>query len=93
MKKIITIMLIITSIFLVGCGKNEKETKYNIVVTSFPCYDFTRAIIKDADDISVEMLLKPGSETHDFDPTPKDIYQLPKNVFCWQGLNQEQIKQ
>ena len=40
MKKILTILLIIVSTILVGCGKNKIDTKYNIVVTNFPCYDF-----------------------------------------------------
>lgn len=86
MKKILTLLLIIGSTFLVGCGKNKLETKYNIVVTNFPCYDFVRAIIKDVDDISVEMLLKPGSETHDFEPTPKDIINIKNSdIFIYVG--------
>lgn len=86
MKKIFTVLLIIISIFIVGCGKDKKETKYNIVTTSFPCYDFTRAVIKDVDDISVEMLLKPGSETHDFEPTPKDIIDIKNSdIFIYVG--------
>lgn len=86
MKKIITILLIIISLTLVGCGNTKKNTKYNIVVTNFPSYDFVRSIIKDVDDISVEMLLKPGSETHDFEPTPKDIIDIKNsNIFIYTG--------
>lgn len=86
MKKIFTVLLIIISLFVVGCGKEKKETKYNIVTTSFPCYDFARAVIKDVDDINVQMLLKPGSETHDFEPTPKDIIDIKNSdIFIYVG--------
>ena len=86
MKKIFTILLITISIFMVGCGKEKKETKYNIVVTNFPCYDAVRSVIKDVDDISVNMLLKPGSEIHDFEPTPQDIINIKKSdIFVYIG--------
>ena len=86
MKKIIFVLLILVSITLVGCGKNKENTKYNIVATNFPCYDFARAVINDVDDISVEMLLKPGSETHDFEPTPRDIIDIKNSdIFIYVG--------
>ena len=86
MKKAIIFLLIICSCFLVGCGKEKEETKYSIISTSFPGYDFTRAIIKDVNDISVEMLLKPGSETHDFEPTPQDIINIQNSdIFIYVG--------
>lgn len=86
MKKIFTILLVFISILLVGCGRNTNKTKYNIISTSFPGYDFARAIIKDVDDISVDMLLKPGSETHDFEPTPQDIIDIKNSdIFIYVG--------
>ena len=85
MKKII-ILLIVLSCLFAGCGKEKNSTKYNIVTTSFPCYDFARSVIKDVDDISVEMLLKPGSETHDFEPTPQDIISIKNSdIFIYIG--------
>ena len=86
MKKIFTILLVFISIFVVGCGRNSNKTKYNIISTSFPGYDFARAVIKNVDDISVEMLLKPGSETHDFEPTPQDIINIQNSdIFIYVG--------
>lgn len=86
MKKVILVFLMLVSITLVGCGNNKENTKYNIVATNFPCYDFARAVINDVDDISVEMLLKPGSETHDFEPTPKDIIDIKNSdIFIYVG--------
>lgn len=86
MKKLFTVLLIFICFLTVGCGKNNDKTKYNIVVTSFPCYDFARAVIKDVDDISVKMLLKPGSEIHDYEPTPKDIIDIKNSdLFIYVG--------
>ena len=86
MKKLFTVLLIFICFFTVGCGKEKKNTKYSIVATNFPCYDFTRAVIKDVEDISVEILLKPGSESHDFEPTPQDIIDIKNSdMFIYAG--------
>ena len=86
MKKIFVVLLILCTCFIVGCGKEKTSTKYNIISTSFPGYDFARAVIKDVDDISIEMLLKPGAETHDFEPTPQDIIDIQNSdIFIYVG--------
>ena len=69
MKKIFYLIIILfLVVFISGC--NKKDDNVNIVATNFPCYDFIRAIVGSD---GVKMLLKPGVETHDFEPTPKDI--------------------
>ena len=55
-KKIILTIVLTT---LVGCTNQDKESKINIISTSFPGYDFARAITKNVEDVNVEMLLKP----------------------------------
>ncbi len=86
MKKVFILLLVLCTCFVVGCGKEKNSTKYKIISTSFPGYDFTRAVIKDVDDISVDMLLKPGSETHDFEPTPQDIIDIQESdLFIYIG--------
>ena len=86
MKKLFTVLLIFICFFTVGCGKEKKSTKYSIVATNFPCYDFARAVTKDVEDISVEILLKPGSESHDFEPTPQDIIDIKNSdMFIYVG--------
>ena len=50
------------------------EARPEIVCTSFPCYDFARAVAGDAADI--RMLIKPGSEVHSYEPTPADIMAI-----------------
>lgn len=44
-----------------------------ILTTIFPPYDFAREITDGADNVTVQQLLKPGMESHTFDPTPADI--------------------
>ena len=83
LKKILFIMILI---ILVGCTKQDKESKINIISTSFPGYDFARAITKDLEEVNVEMLLKPASEMHDYEPTPKDIINIEKSdMFIYIG--------
>lgn len=73
------ILLTVLAYFLTGCSKkatgvkdNGKEGKrLSIVTTIFPQYDFVKQIVKDKADVT--MLLKPGAESHSFEPTPQDI--------------------
>lgn len=86
MKKIKYLLIILLLVFFTGCSSTEKETKYTIVTTNFPGYDFVRAIIKDVDDISVKMLISPGSEIHSYEPTPEDIINIQKaDLFVYVG--------
>lgn len=84
MKKISVILI---AIFLItGCTKQPKNEKIKIVATNYPCYDFVRAITKDIDNIEVDMLVTPGSEIHDYEPTPKDIINIKKSkLFVYVG--------
>ena len=85
MNKKIGILLIMI-IGIVGCASKKEEKKINIITSNFPGYDFTRAITKEAEDVNVKMLLKPGSEMHDFEPTPKDIIDIQKSdMFIYIG--------
>ena len=78
MKKIISVLTLIVSIFIIsGCSLSD-DNKKTIIATNFPAYDFAREITKGSD-IEVKMLLKPGSESHDYEPTPKDIISISKS--------------
>ncbi len=47
------------------------EASLKIVCTSFPCYDFARAIAGEVAEI--QLLIKPGTEVHSYEPTPTDV--------------------
>lgn len=82
MKKILVVLIILLG-FLTGCNKNDNEL--TVVATNFPCYDFLRAVTKDSK-IKVEMLISPGSEIHDFEPTPGDILKIKNSkLFVYVG--------
>lgn len=92
MKKISKILLIfVVAVFsivsLTGCNKNkDNENKLTIVTTNFPSYDFARAVVKDNKDVELKMLLKPGAESHDFEPTPQDIIDIKNSdLFIYTG--------
>jgi len=86
MKKVLTSILLILGLFLLtGCSNKETNTT-TILATNFPCYDFLRAITKNSKNIEVKMLLNPGSETHDYEPSPQDVKNIRNsNLFLYVG--------
>ena len=72
MRKLFLFLVLCLS--LVGCGQTN-TVQPDIVTTDFPCYDIVRAITKDSD-LNVRMLLKPGSDIHDYEPTPQDVIDM-----------------
>lgn len=81
MKKIIAVLLtfflIIGAIFVAlgNVNKNNQQTEKITIVTSlFPEYDFVKQIGKDK--VDVKILLPPGTESHTYEPTPKDIVSI-----------------
>lgn len=67
-----------------GEKSNNSNEKLRIVTTIFPQYDFVRQIA--GDNVSLTMLLKPGEETHSYEPTPQDIIAIQKaDLFIYVG--------
>lgn len=91
-KKRISIFLLtavlICGIFS-GCGKStDKNDGLKIVTSLFPQYDFARQITDGKADVS--LLLTPGSESHSFEPTPKDISKIQQaDIFIYIGGESE----
>ena len=71
--------------FLVLNREKFEQKKYSVVSTSFPGYDFARVVTKNTN-ISTKMLVKPGAETHTFEPTPQDIIDIKNaDMFIYVG--------
>lgn len=97
MKKIfrfaISLWLIVTVMVTAsGCNMGKyadlDESKPLIVTTLFPQYDFARQLVKDK--AEVVLLLSPGVEAHDFEPTPSDIILINKaDLFIYTGDDME----
>ena len=85
MKRILLSCLCL--ILLTGCNATDTPTpsnKLNVVTTIFPQYDFARQIAGEYADVT--MLLPLGSESHSFEPTPKDILKLQHcDLFIYVG--------
>lgn len=81
---ILAIILVLgASIFAITKLKQDKNTA-NIISSNFIGYDFARAVTGDASNIS--MLIKPGTESHSFEPTPEDIINIRKaDLFIYVG--------
>lgn len=96
-KKIVALMsfliLIIIMIAIVVCFKTETvikdDSKIQVVATLFPQYDFAKQI--GGDKIDVKLLLNSGVETHNYEPTAKDMITILNNsdVFLYTGVELE----
>lgn len=62
----------------------EAAKRPSIVCTNFPSYDFARQIVGDHADVT--MLLKPGAESHTYEPTPEDLITIQNSdMFVYVG--------
>lgn len=91
-KNIVFILAVIFMMtVLSACGKNQIQSslnknngKINVVATIFPEYDFLHQIA--GNHINLTMLLKPGAESHSYEPTPQDILNVQNSdLFIYVG--------
>lgn len=87
MKRLLCSLLLILCVFsVVGCTapQNTEDGRIHVVTTTFPAYDFARAVVGDLG--TVTMLITPGTETHSYDPTPRDIRKIQScDLFIYGG--------
>ncbi len=86
--QILTVFLLVTiiGIFVTACTKKEEvsNSTIRIITTIFPQYDFARAV--SGDHAMIKMLLKPGAESHSFDPSPQDNIDIQNcDLFIYTG--------
>lgn len=91
MKKLISIfmgMIMIICVFS-GCKKEvstKDSTKFSVVTTIFPEYDWVRQITKGNDNVEITMLLDNGVDLHSFQPTADDIVKVAScDMFIYVG--------
>ena len=76
---------------LSGCGRGaeaEGAEGVSVVTTGFAAYDFARQLLGERGE--AELLIPPGSETHSFEPTPKDIIDIQNcDLFIYTGGESE----
>ena len=90
-KLIISLLILIIIVFsIVFCFNNreikitKKNDKITIITTVYPLYDFAKQIA--GDKANVYMLLTPGVEIHDYEPTPQDLIDIQNaDLFLYLG--------
>ncbi len=78
--------LLCMCIIMTGCGMKQQENdgKIKIVTTVFASYDFARQAAGDLAEVT--LLLKPGAESHSYEPSPKDIIEMEEcDLFIYTG--------
>ena len=66
-------------------GNQKSGEEVDVLSTNFIGYDLARAVVGDTG-VEVSMLLKPGAEMHDFEPTPEDIIKIREaDLFIYVG--------
>ncbi len=75
-----------------GCGGQQKpqqeKVKPEVVCSLFPQYDFVREIAGDR--VNLTLLLKPGTDSHSYDPTPSDTIKINSaDLFIYTGAMME----
>lgn len=79
-------------LLLNSCASLYKPAKSDtpiITVTSFPLYDMAKSLV--GDKANVVCLLSPGADSHDFDPSIKDIGNVADSalfIYCGNGLEE-----
>ncbi len=83
-----SLALISALMLLASCSAAEDDGEIKIVATNFAMYDFARAVCGDL--CTVEMLLSPGAESHDFEAMLEDIAKIADaDVFVYVGGESE----
>lgn len=75
-RNVLIIMLVFLVSSIAGCGMSTKpqEKKLQVVASVYPVQEFVKAVGKDRVDVS--LLVPPGTEPHDWEPTAKDLAKI-----------------
>lgn len=92
MKRLfVTIVAGVALLLLCLTGANKPvaaDDKISVVTTFYPVYEFTKAVTGDTADVT--MLVKAGTEPHDFEPSTKNIATISDaDVFVYLDDNME----
>lgn len=86
MKRVLTLMMILCSVFLLGGCKENKNV--DIYISVYPLEYIVKQIVKE--DLVVESIYPRGAEVHDYEPTAKQIVSMSEaKVIFYIGLGLE----
>ena len=73
-KLVKLILIFLLSLTLISCSEIRQNDRIKIVTTIFPQYSFVKEIVGDLCD--VEVVLKPGQDSHNFDPSVSTVINI-----------------
>ena len=90
-KKFIAVIISAVIMLSLTCCEIDKtqaqvnnNASLNIVTTIFPYFDFTKNVAGDR--ANIKMLISPGAEVHNFEPSPSDIISIENcDLFIYNG--------
>jgi len=92
--KILAFASAMVALLLFGCvsqpaaGAPQEGGKLNVVASFYPMYEFSKSV--GGERASVSVLIPPGVEPHNFEPTPSSIKKLSEaDVFVLNGAGME----
>ncbi|MCH5208307.1 MAG: zinc ABC transporter substrate-binding protein [Oscillospiraceae bacterium] len=92
LRRLIALILVaaLSAVIFCGCKSEDDENgKLKIVTAIFPAYDFARQVFGDTAEVT--LLLKPGTESHSYDPSAKDIVKINNcDLFIYNGGESDQ---
>ncbi|NLA82481.1 MAG: zinc ABC transporter substrate-binding protein [Clostridiaceae bacterium] len=82
------LIILVLGLLLSACGQpkpgQSPGDKLEVVTTIFPPYDFVRQL--GGQMLEVSMLLPPGSESHTYEPTPREVARIAScDLFIYNG--------
>ncbi|HWR40822.1 MAG TPA: metal ABC transporter substrate-binding protein [Patescibacteria group bacterium] len=88
------LILMISFLLVTGCATQSPPAATNaslkVVTTVYPVYEFARQV--GGDKAEVSMLLKPGTEPHDWEPTPQELARIKAGkLFLYHGAGLEPV--
>ncbi len=95
-KKVLILFLTLIMFLTVACGNKDSQTlesnnnaeRIQVYASIYPMYDFAKKIGKDK--IDLELMVPPGAEPHDWEPTAKLMAGLENaEVLIYNGADME----
>ena len=78
MKKILSLLLAAVMLLglVPGCSAPAEKARVQVVTTCFAVYDWTRAVVGEAEGVSVTWLMDSGVDPHSFQPSMEDLTKV-----------------
>lgn len=88
---ILSLIGIFSTLFFLPINEQKPEKhEIKVVTTIFSAYDIARSISKDTD-VQNKMLIQPGSDLHNYEPSPRDIVDIKdSDIFIYNGGESEE---